>query len=239
MARLERRAARGLLAAGAMALVLGLAACGGGNDNNNSSSTSGKAATSGGGGKEGGTVNVVIGTAPDHIDPHQAYTTQNAELTWISYLGLLTYKHAEGEEGGQLIPALAEDLPTVSDDGLTYEFTLRKGLKYSDGSEVKASDEPASVERMLKLNWGGKSFITSYVHGAQAYDSGKAKTISGITADHATGKITIKLDKPYGPFPNVMAFPALGIVPAATPKKDLSNNPPPGVGPYKIANVVP
>jgi peptide/nickel transport system substrate-binding protein len=219
-----------------MALVLGLAACGGGNDNNNAS-TSGGNATSGGGGKEGGTVNVVIGTAPDHIDPHQGYTTQSAELTWISYLGMLTYQHGEGADGGKLIPALAQDLPEVSSDGLTYKFTLRKGLKFSDGSAVKASDVPASVERMLKLNWGGKSFVTAYVKGAQAYDSGKASSISGITADDAAGTVTYTLVKPYGAFPNVLAFPALGVVPAATAKKDLSANPPPGVGPYKITNV--
>lgn len=238
MASLEKRAARGLIAAVAMALVLGLAACGGGNDNEKKA-TGGGSTQSGGGGKEGGSIQVVIGTAPDHIDPHQGYTTQSAELTWISYLGLVTYKHAEGEEGGQLIPGLATDVGQVSDDGLTYEFTLRKGLKFSDGSPVKASDFTASVERMLKLNWGGKSFVTGYVTGAQAFDSGKAKSISGITTDDASGKITIKLDKPYGAFPNVLAFPSLGVVPAKTPKKDLSNNPPPGVGPYQIVDVVP
>jgi peptide/nickel transport system substrate-binding protein len=236
MARLDKRAARGLIAAAAMALVLGLAACGG--DDNNKSTGGGTGGGGGGGGKEGGSINVVIGTAPDHIDPHQGYTTQSAELTWISYLGLVTYRHAEGEEGGQLIPALATDTGTVSEDGKTYEFTLRKGLKFSDGSAVKASDFTASVERMLKLNWGGKSFVTGYVTGAADYDAGKAKSISGITADDATGKITIKLDKPYGAFANVLAFPSLGVVPASTPKKDLSANPPPGVGPYKVDNVV-
>ena len=75
--------------------------------------------------------------------------------------------------------------------------------------------------------------------GATAYSTGKAKTISGITADDATGKITIHLTAPYGPFDNVLAFPALGLVPSSTPLTVQPNNPPPGVGPYKVTNIVP
>ncbi len=68
---------------------------------------------------------------------------------------------------------------------------------------------------------------------------GKSKTISGITTDDATGKITIKLLAPYGAFGNVLAFPALGIVPTGSPMKNEPNSPPPGVGPYMISNIVP
>ena len=75
---------------------------------------------------------------------------------------------------------------------------------------MKASDFPYTIERALKLNWGGKSFFTGYIKGASAYDAGKAKTISGIKADDATGKITITLTKPYGAFLNVLAFPSAG-----------------------------
>jgi peptide/nickel transport system substrate-binding protein len=75
--------------------------------------------------------------------------------------------------------------------------------------------------------------------GASAYDTGKSNTISGITTDDATGKIAIHLTQPYGAFDNVIAFPAAGLVPASTPKTNLSNNPPPGVGPYMITNVSP
>ena len=69
-----------------------------------------------------------------------------------TYLPLLTYAHANGEAGTEVVPALAESLPKISEDGKTYTLTLRKGLKYSDGTPVKASDFTASVERMFKLN---------------------------------------------------------------------------------------
>ncbi len=217
--------------------ALGLAACG--SSSNNSSSNNGSPNSGGSSGKEGGSITYLMGTAPDFLDPQEGYTTQSAEPGWVSYTGLLTYRHAGGTAGGELIPGLATALPTVSNGGKTYTFTLRKGLTFSNGKPVNASDFAYSVQRMLKLNWGGKSFVTNYVKGATAFDKGKAKSVSGITTDNATGKITIQLMSPYGAFANVVAFPALGIVPTGTAMKNLSNNPPPGVGPYMISSVVP
>lgn len=212
-----------MLAGAALALVLivGLGACG-------SSSTS-----------TGGTVTVLMGTAPDSLDPGLGATTQSYEATWITYTGLVTYAHAEGEAGTKLIPGLAESLPTVSDGGRTYTFTLRKGLVYSNGVPVKASDFAYTIERAIKLGWGDKSFLTENIGGAEAFDAGKASSISGIHTDDASGQITIKLVAPYGPFLNVLAFPAAGLVPSGTPMKSLSNDPPPGVGAYEIADIVP
>jgi peptide/nickel transport system substrate-binding protein len=214
--------------AGAAALcfatMLGIAACG---------------SSSGGSVKEGGTATVLMGTAPDFLDPQEGYTTQAAEADWISYTPLLTYRHAAGDKGTELIPGLAQDLPNVSKDGRTYTLTLRKGLVYSNGRAVKASDFASTIERAIKLNWGGKSFFTNYIAGASAFDSGKATTISGITTDDASGKITIRLTTPYGAFANVLAEPAAGLVPSGTAVKNLSNDPPPGVGPYMITNVSP
>jgi peptide/nickel transport system substrate-binding protein len=225
----------------ALSLAVAVAACGG-NDNDSGSSTS--ASTSGGGGgaaegaTQGGTATVLMGTAPDFLDPQLGYTTQSAEATWITYTGLLTYRHEEGEPGTQLIPGLAEELPRISDRGRTYNLTLRRGLRFSDGTPVRASDFPYTIMRAIRTPWGGRSFFTNYIVGAADFDTGRARSISGITADDATGRITIRLTEPYGAFGNVIAFPAAGIVPRGTPFRNLSNDPPPGVGPYEIRNVV-
>jgi peptide/nickel transport system substrate-binding protein len=180
-----------------------------------------------------------MGTAPDSLDPGLGATTQSYEATWITYTGLVTYAHASGQAGAKLIPGLAEKLPVVSSDGKTYSFKLRKGLTYSDGKPVKASDFAYTIERAIKLGWGNKSMLTENIVGGEAFDEGKAHSISGIQTDDSTGVITIKLIAPYGPFVNVLAFPAAGLVPGGTPMKSLTNAPPPGVGPYVIKGVVP
>jgi peptide/nickel transport system substrate-binding protein len=216
----------------AVSALLVLSACGSSSSTSSSSSSSSST-------KTGGTANVLFGTAPDSLDPQFGYTTQAAEPDWITYTPLLTYAHASGAAGGQLIPGLADSLPQISANGLTYTLTLRKGLVFSNGMPVKASDFAYTIERALKLNWGGKSFFTNYIKGAAAFDGGKAKTISGIKADDATGKITITLITPYGAFGNVIAFPAAGLVPTGSPMSNQPNGPPPGAGPYVISSVVP
>jgi peptide/nickel transport system substrate-binding protein len=227
------RVASGLALALATAAVL--SACG---SSSNNSSTAGTSSTSGSSGG-GASATVVMGTAPDYLDPQLGYTTQSAEATYVTYTGLVTYAHANGAAALTVIPGLATAVPTVSADGKTYTATLRPGLKFSNGAAVKASDFTYSIERALKLNWGGDAFYTANIVGADAYQKGTSPTISGITADDATGKITIQLIAPYGAFDNVLAFPSSAIVPSGTAMKNLSNNPPPGVGPYEITNVVP
>jgi len=181
-----------------------------------------------------------MGTPPQSLDPGLDYTTQGEEVNWLVYTGLTTYAHANGTAGAQLIPGLATTLPVISDGGKTYTVTLRKGLVFSNGKPVTASDFAYTVERSIKIPWGGSgSFITPIIAGATAYSNGKAKSISGITTDDATGKIVIHLTAPYGPFDNVLAFPALGIIPTGTPLKAEPTSPPPGVGPYEVTNIVP
>ncbi len=185
------------------------------------------------------TITVLYGTAPDYLDPQEGYTTQSAEANWISHLGLYSYAHKAGAAGGAVIPALATGQPKVTNGGKTYTMTLRPNLKYSDGTAVKASDFTYSIERALKLNWGGDSFYTGTIVGAAAYAKGSSKTISGISTNDASGTVTIHLLAPYGAFLNVLAFPSSGFVPTGTAMKTLTNSPPPGVGPYMITNVVP
>ncbi len=210
--------------------AVGVSACGG---------STGAAGNSGNGSKAPQTATVVEAGAPDSLDPQVGQTLASGEATWNAYLGLYTYAHANGTAGTKVIPALATSYPKVTEGGTLYSMTLRKGLTYSNGAPVKASDFTHAIERAIKLNWGGKGFFLEYIAGAVAYEEGKAPDVSGITTDDKSGQITIKLSSPYGPFLNILAFPAAGLVPASTPMKAQPNDPPPGVGPYVIANVKP
>jgi peptide/nickel transport system substrate-binding protein len=214
----------------ALLLAAGLGACGSSGGTGSSASTASSSSP---------TVTVLMGTPPDSLDPGLGASTQSYEATWLAYTGLVTYAHAAGAAGAQLIPGLAQSLPSISADGKTYTFTLRKGLHYSNGRPVQAGDFAYTIERAIKLGWGNKQFLTGYIAGAEAFDAGRAHTISGISSNAASGQITVKLTAPFGPFLNVLAFPAAGLVPSGTPLKPLPNDPPPGVGPYEIAHVVP
>ncbi|MGH2941154.1 MAG: ABC transporter substrate-binding protein [Solirubrobacteraceae bacterium] len=216
--------------------TLGLAACGG-DDNDSAGTTTGTDAPAAGG-KTGGTITTAYTSFPDYLDPALSYTQEGWQTLWTVYTPLLTYKHAEGAEGATVVPGLAEAMPEIAADGKTYTFKLRSGLKYSDGSAVKASDFEHTIKRVLNLESGGAPFYTG-IEGAEKYiKDGKAKAdISGIETDDRTGAITIRLTKPDGRFPYIIAMDFAGLVPGDTPFKNETKNPPPGVGPYKLDNV--
>jgi peptide/nickel transport system substrate-binding protein len=187
----------------------------------------------------GGTAKVTMPTPPDYLDPQLASTPEGAQADWIAYTPLLTYRHKGGSDGTELIPGLAQRLPRISPDGRRYRLQLRKNLVYSNGRPVVAGDFEYTIERAIRLGWVGKHFLTQNIVGAEAFDRGQARHISGIETDDATGTITISLVRPWGAFENVLGLPATGLVPAGTPFRDLSANPPPGVGAYRITDVKP
>ena len=224
----------------ALAVVIALAACGSSNSSSTSSSAAASSSktTSSSTSSNGTTATVVIGTFPQSLDPSIDFTTQGGEVHWLTYLGPYSFAHASGTAGTQIIPSVATALPTVSDGGKTYTFTIRKGLTYSNGAPVKASDLTFGIERALKLGWSAASFLTSTIQGASAYSKGTAKTLSGITTNDATGQTTIHLVSPYGAFLDILAVPGVSYMPAATtPMKPEPNSPPVGFGPYVIKNV--
>jgi peptide/nickel transport system substrate-binding protein len=230
MGKLGRRALVLLVACVSM---LVFAACGDDDDD-------GGGGGGGGAAKEGGSITMSQTSQPDYLDPALSYTVNGWEPLSTVYTGLIAYKRAEGQEGSTLIPGLAQDLPKVSSDGTVYEMTLRKGLKYSDGKPVKASDFERTIQRVLNLESGGSAFFLG-IKGAEDYvKNGKAEAdIPGIETDDATGKVTITLLGPDGTFSNVLAMPFAAMVPGDTPFKNLTKDPPPGVGQYKITESVP
>ncbi|HET9162548.1 MAG TPA: ABC transporter substrate-binding protein [Solirubrobacterales bacterium] len=205
---------------GLVAVAIGLSACGGSS------------------GKEGGTLTGSYASFPEYLDPGLAYDQESWLAMYDTYLPLLTYKHANGAEGAEVVPALAESLPKVSNGGKTYELTLRKGLRYSDGTPVKASDFTSTVERLFKLNSPGTAFFESIV-GAEQFAKTKSGGISGIKTDDKTGRITIELTRPRGTFTNELAMLFVALLPPDTPAKNLTAEPPPATGPYVITKSEP
>ncbi len=211
------------LAVTALALggAIGLTACG-----------------SSGGSKEGGTLTGSYASFPDYLDPALSYTQEGWTAMYDTYIPLLTYKRANGQEGGEIVPGLAESMPKISNGGKTYTLTLHKGLKYSDGTPVKASDFKSSIERLFKVNSPGSPFYETIV-GAAKFAETKSGGIPGIKTDDKTGRIVIDLTGPRGTFTNELGMLFAAPLPAGTPAKNLSADPPPATGPYYITKSEP
>jgi peptide/nickel transport system substrate-binding protein len=239
---LTRRRARLVTTAALAAAALALVAAGCGGSSKSSSGGGNETTTSGGtsssGGKTFANFRIAYDQGIDFLDPGLSYTVEGWGIMWNVYLPLLGYKHANGPDGATLVPYLAQDMPTVTNGGKTYEITLRKGIKYSDGTDVKASDFKATIERDFKVDSPGVGFFGNIV-GADEYGKTKKGDISGITADDATGKITINLNSPQGDFEYILATTFAAPVPPSTPAKDQSTTPAPSTGPYMIKSYKP
>src|SRR3954452_9296527 len=224
------RVGKVLAVAGVTALAgFGVAACGSSDDSGSSSTTSG------GAGKTGGEVK--IGSAmPDAYDPVMIQTTQANEALQGVYTGLVTYKHEQGDAQNDLVPGLAEAMPTVSSDGKTYTFKLRPNIKYSDGTPVKASDFE-NTEKRLHFLGGPFASFTDDIVGMDAFAKAKKgdADISGITSNDQTGEITVKLKQANTQFLFAIALVSGAPTPAAkSPMEATNNGSIPGAGPWKI-----
>ncbi len=208
----------------AVALAIGVGACGSG----------------GGGQAKGGEITIGQTSQPDALDPALSYVVESLEPMWVVYTPLLTYRHEEGVAGSELIPGLAEELPKISNGNKTYELTLRKGLKYSDGTPVKASDFEHAIKRVLNLESPGSSYFEG-IKGASGYLAGgnPDADIAGIRTNDKTGEITIELTAPDASFSNVLAMTFAALVPGDTPFENMTKDPAPGVGAYMITKSVP
>jgi peptide/nickel transport system substrate-binding protein len=183
----------------------------------------------------------VVWDAPDYMDPALYYTVAAYQLTNYVWTGLVGYKHENGPAGATLVPYLAKSMPTVSADGRNFKFTLRSGLKYSNGKAVKASDFRYTIERDFKMDSPGVGFFTDIkgVSGDNGFAATKKGHISGIITDDSAGTIEIQLDQPRGDFLYILATEFAHVVPTGTPASDQSTKPIPATGPYMIQSYTP
>ena len=215
----------------ALAAAVAIAACG-----SDASDDGG-----GGEGKAGGEFVVAYSSQPDYLDPALSYTVDGWAAMWNVYLPPMGYKHEEGEGGSELAPMLAEELPKASEGGKVYTFKFRDGIKYSDGTPLKASDFEHTVKRVLNLESGG-AFYYEKIQGADEFTKAKdPKTadISGIETDDKTGEVKVTLTEPDGTFPAILGLNFSGVVPSSTPFKNQTKSPPPGTGAYAITSSEP
>jgi YVTN family beta-propeller protein len=159
----------------------------------------------------------------------------------LLYDGLVAYRHVAGSAGGRLVPNLAARLATPTDEGKTYSFQLRPGLRYSSGTTVRASDFLFSLERLLTIH--GETVLPTYggiVGAAKCVRPGKRCDLSeGIEVDNGTRTIIIRLTEPDPEFLDKLTLPLASLVPAGTPLHAARAQPIPSTGPYRVASFDP
>ena len=188
----------------------------------------------------GGTLRVTAQTAAGTIDPQINYTLEFFQVMEISYDGLLTFEKANGNAGLTIVPDLATALPKPQDGGKTYVFTLRRGIRFSDGRPVTVDDVVASLRRIYKVASPTAGTFFAGIVGADACNKTPATcTLPGVVGDEKAGTITIHLTAPDAEFYDKMAFIHAVVLPADAPGKDAGVTPIPGTGPYRIASYDP
>ena len=116
----------------------------------------------------GNTDTIIIGTTDEvnSLDPDDAYATHDWEIIKNTGMALLSYTPGTST----LVPGAAAAMPTVSDDGLTYTFTLKEGLKFADGTPVNAQTYVDSWDRLNTLEGQVSGLIQLYVDSVEAVD---------------------------------------------------------------------
>jgi peptide/nickel transport system substrate-binding protein len=133
---------------------------------------------------------------------------------------LVGYKHQAGADGNALIGDLATDVPTPTDGGLTYTYKLRSGVKFGPpvSREITSKDVAYALQRLANPKDGGQyAFYYTVIKGWDAYASGKASSISGIsTPDNST--LVVHLTQKTGDFNYRMSMPATAPIPVEVAK---------------------
>jgi peptide/nickel transport system substrate-binding protein len=189
----------------------------------------------------GGTVHLVAQTAGGTLDPQVNYTLQYWQLYQATYDGLVAFHKTTGAPSFNVVPDLAQAMPTISDGGKTYVFKLRSGIKFSNGQAVTVNDVVASFERLFKVaNPNAGTWYNVLVGGNACLAKAASCTLSGgVVGNAASGTVTFHLVHPDPEFLDQLAVPFGSILPAATPGKDQGTTPVPGTGAYYFASYDP
>lgn len=189
----------------------------------------------------GGTMRLNAHGSAGTIDPMINYELQFWQLLSLTNDGLLGFKKVDGPDGNTIVPDLAEALPAPQDDGKTYVFKLRDGIKFSTGQDVTPADVVASFERIFKVSSPTAGSFYNGIVGADACLKTPATCSlkDGVVADDKARTVTFHLTQADAEFFDKLSVPHASIVPADTPAKDLGTVPAAATGPYMIQSYDP
>ncbi|HEY7257885.1 MAG TPA: ABC transporter substrate-binding protein [Gaiellales bacterium] len=199
----------------------------------------------------GGTL-IIAGAGPDGMvpttDPQNGESgrPQLVDKLTMTNDGLVGFKRVPGPDGETVVADLAEALPTPTDGGLTYAFRLRRGISYSTGRPVRATDIRHGLERTFTVNASyylkerpplDLELYGAIVGAPKCLASPRSCHLNrGIVVDDESRTITFHLRHPDPDFLAKLALPYAVAVPGEVPRNDSGLHPVPATGPYMITH---
>jgi peptide/nickel transport system substrate-binding protein len=241
----------------ATASLLALAACGGSSDSNSDKPvpTQGEGGGAGAGknpdlkapravpddAAPGGTATVLTAVVPFTLDPTRAYYTDSTAIMNLVTRALTQYVYDPDTNDMVLAPDMATDLGRPNEDNTEWTFTLRDGLKYEDGTDVKAEDVAYAISRSFAIEElpDGPTYQLQFFQDGDTY-KGPYKDKSPYKGVTVSGNdITIKMSQPFPEMDYYASFPVFTGIPAAKDTKEEYGNHPLATGPYMFEDYKP
>ncbi len=166
----------------------------------------------------GGTLTVLYTQDFAHLDPQRNYVMFAMDFgTRLLYRTLTTYAAKPGQAGTEVVPDMATGTGTTSDNGKTWTFHLKPGLKFEDGSPITSADVKYGVERSFAPDLPeGPGYARTMLEGGDQYN-GPYKDKGGLdsigTPDDQT--IVFHLKEPSMDWPKITTLPTFAPVPKA------------------------
>ncbi|MET7437151.1 ABC transporter substrate-binding protein [Streptomyces sp. NPDC005496] len=192
-----------------------------------------------GGGSEpqkGGTLTVLNANPQEDFDPARLYTSGGGNVPSLVFRTLTTRNREDGAAGAEVVPDLATDTGRPSKNATVWTYTLKKGLKYEDGSAITSADVKYGIERSFAAELsGGAPYLRDWLIGGADYQ-GPYKDKKGLdsieTPDERT--LVFRLNKPEGEFPYLATQTQFTPVPKAKDTGTKYEEHPVSSGPYKV-----
>ncbi|BCJ47115.1 ABC transporter [Actinoplanes ianthinogenes] len=192
------------------------------------------------GAQKGGTVTILRNNKISHLDPQRAYSFIGLLSSASLYARSLTYWKDDGSGKLTLVGDLAETPGTdVHSDCKTWEFTLKDGLKFEDGSPITSKEVGYGISRSFDPAMGGPTYIQEWLANDKEYykkwdfTKNKGQLPPGLTTpDPKTVRFTF--EKPHCELPYAASLPYTAPVPQAKDTGPEFDNKPFSSGPYKL-----
>jgi ABC-type oligopeptide transport system substrate-binding subunit len=199
-----------------------------------------KAASSSQAAKKGGTLRLNMSdTDLDFSDPSLSYYVIGWQVEFATQIKLVNYPDKAAPAGSRLIPEGAAAMPIISNNGKTYTFTIRKGLRFSDGTPVTAKNFKWAFDRSAtKVQQSPATpFMDDVVGYTAAVDGGKnPANVPGAIA--RGNKFILKLTHPDGGMLSKLAMPFFSAISLKTKVDPHGVTVYPSAGPYYISSYV-